>query len=197
MKIRYVTYARIPTRKANGLQISKTCEALAARGVGVELVIPGKNRHSKDARGENIFDFYSLKRNFRVTPVWVPPFLPLGNFGIFLQNIYFFLVAGIGSIFVSKDTIVYSRQPLMVIPALIFGRKAVFESHEGRWTPAIHQIAFVGAGSEPFFGAMMIFPGFGSSHTCPPCKGAVRNYVMSGEGHELKIISELFPRMFM
>ena len=144
MKIRYVTYARIPTRKANGLQISKTCEALAARGVDVELVIPGKNRHSREERTENIFEFYSLKRNFRVVSVWVPPFLPLGNFGIFLQNIYFFIVVGISSIFVSKDTIVYFRQPLMVVPALIFGRKAVFESHEGRWTLAIRLAVALG-----------------------------------------------------
>lgn len=136
MKIRYVTLARIPTTRANGLQIVKTCEALAARGCDVELVVPGKNRHS-DTRRADIFDFYAVKRNFRVSSVWVPPFLFLGNAGIFLQNICFFFVAGVSSIFVSADTVIYSRQPFMLVPALIFGRHAVFESHEGRWTPAV------------------------------------------------------------
>lgn len=137
MKIRYVTTARIPTTKANGFQIAKTCEALASRDCDVELVIPGKYRSPVDWRGKDVFEHYSIRKNFRISPVWVPPFLFLGNFGIFLQNIYFFFVAGIKSIFISKETIVYSRQPLVLIPALLFGRRAVFESHEGKWTLSV------------------------------------------------------------
>jgi hypothetical protein len=39
MKICYIAAIRLPTEKAHGLQIMKTCEAFAAAGHDVELVV--------------------------------------------------------------------------------------------------------------------------------------------------------------
>ncbi len=144
MKIRYVTYARIPTERANGFQISKTCEALAKRGVDVELVIPNKNRHEKSERNKNLFDFYGIEKVFSVRKIWVPPFLCLGDIGIFLQNIFFSIVVGTSLVCSPKDTVIYSRQPgVLLIPAM-FGKKTVLESHEGRWTLSVRIAYFFG-----------------------------------------------------
>ena len=144
MKIRYVTSARMPTTRANGLQIMKTCEALASRGVEVELMIPGKNRRTDDLRDADIFDFYKVKRNFRITPVWVPPAGIFGRKDIFVQDLFFSFVAGMRSIFASEGTIMYSRQPRIVILPLICGRRAVFESHEGRWSLSVRLAVLFG-----------------------------------------------------
>jgi hypothetical protein len=42
MKILYLADIRLPTEKAHGLQIMKTCEALAKQGVVVTLLVPSK-----------------------------------------------------------------------------------------------------------------------------------------------------------
>src|SRR3989344_848960 len=63
MKIRYVVNARIPTNRAHGLQVMKTCEALTRAGVQVELVVPRRrNKITADP-----FAYYSLTERFTIT----------------------------------------------------------------------------------------------------------------------------------
>ena len=52
MKILYIANARIPTEKAHGIQIIKTCEAFVEFGHKVELVLPWRFNRIK----ENIFE---------------------------------------------------------------------------------------------------------------------------------------------
>jgi glycosyltransferase involved in cell wall biosynthesis len=63
MKIRYVVNARIPTPRAHGLQVMKTCEALARAGVEVELVVPRR----KNAITADPFVYYGLTERFTIT----------------------------------------------------------------------------------------------------------------------------------
>lgn len=56
----YIANIRLPTEKAHGLQIVKTCEALASGRVELELVAPNRVNFFKD----DIFTFYNLERNF-------------------------------------------------------------------------------------------------------------------------------------
>ena len=63
MKIRYVVNARIPTSRAHGLQVMKTCEALTRAGVEVELVVP--RRHNKITTDP--FAYYGLTERFTIT----------------------------------------------------------------------------------------------------------------------------------
>lgn len=63
MKIRYAVNAKIPTPKAHGLQIMKTCEALARLGNDVELVVPKRyNAHTADP-----FTYYAIEPIFTIT----------------------------------------------------------------------------------------------------------------------------------
>lgn len=59
-KIYYITNLKLPTEKAHGYQIVKTCEALAKKGAEVKLVMPLRESHIR----EDIFDFYGVKRVF-------------------------------------------------------------------------------------------------------------------------------------
>ena len=44
MNVIYIANTRLPTEKAHGYQIMKTCEALASHGCAVELVVPRRKR---------------------------------------------------------------------------------------------------------------------------------------------------------
>lgn len=68
MKLLYIANQRMPTEKAYGRQIVKMCESFANLGVEVELVAPGRNNLVK----EDLFDYYSLQRNFKFTTISSP-----------------------------------------------------------------------------------------------------------------------------
>ena len=59
-KLIYIANLRLPTEKAYGIQIAKMCEAFGALGLDVELVTPYRISKIKD----NLFDYYSIKKNF-------------------------------------------------------------------------------------------------------------------------------------
>lgn len=63
MKIRYAMNAKIPTPRAHGLQVMKTCEALAHLGADVELVVP--KRHNTITTDP--FVYYAIKPIFKIT----------------------------------------------------------------------------------------------------------------------------------
>src|SRR3989338_11589177 len=62
MRIIYVSNSRIPTEKAYGVSIVKTCSALAQKGAEVLLVAP----RVRNTAGEDLFSFYDVPRNFTV-----------------------------------------------------------------------------------------------------------------------------------
>ncbi|HRY62339.1 MAG TPA: hypothetical protein P5056_01035 [Candidatus Paceibacterota bacterium] len=62
MKISYLANIRIPTDRAHGIQIMKTCEALSSQGVVVELVVPSRKNSIK----EDPFSYYQVKENFKI-----------------------------------------------------------------------------------------------------------------------------------
>lgn len=69
MKVAYVSNSSATTKKAHGLQIAKMCEALTDQGAAVELILPDRSRRIK--RGD-FFDFFGVRRSFRLVklPVW-------------------------------------------------------------------------------------------------------------------------------
>lgn len=81
-KIVYVTSARLPTEKAHGLATVKMCEALAACGYEVDLVIPKLWRREVD-----IFQHYDLRDNFKIIKLPCIDLLPLR----FLDRLMFIL----------------------------------------------------------------------------------------------------------
>lgn len=123
-KIYYIANVRMPTEKAHGVQIAKTCEALATLGAEVELIVPDRKSTIK----EDIFDFYGIKKNsfiFRREKCF--DFVGLNYFGplgYWLQTLYFYWKLKLNLV-EQPDTVYYTRDlPLAFL--LTFKFKPVF-----------------------------------------------------------------------
>ncbi len=124
MKILYLANIRLPTEKAHGVQIMKTCEALAQSGADVELVVPTRtNSISKDP-----FEYYGVSRSFGITTLTVPDLVSLESIGFFLSSLYFAERARWTKSFQEAD-IIYSRDALVLLQYLLLVRRLVYEAH--------------------------------------------------------------------
>ena len=123
----YIANVRLPTDNAHGLQIMKTCEALAAQGIEVTLLHPWRlNTYRGDP-----FDAYRVKRSFRL--ITLPSFdtLQFGRAGFWFQNVTFGLT--VSAYLLSRHfDVVYSRDELPLLMASYVARPCFWESHTGR-----------------------------------------------------------------
>ncbi len=124
MKIMYTAFIRLPTEKAHGAQIMKTCEAFAGEGVEVELVIPGRKTPVTD----DPFDYYDVQKNFTVTKLKTPDWVGWGVIGFMVSALWFSEVIRWRKSFWNAD-IVYSRDAFVLLQYLFLGRKIVYEAH--------------------------------------------------------------------
>jgi glycosyltransferase involved in cell wall biosynthesis len=131
----YIANVRLPTDNAHGVQIMKTCEALAEEGIVVTLVHPWRiNRHKGDP-----FDAYRTKRNFRLITLPSLDTLFLGRAGFWFQNITFTLTMMFFLVFRRFDA-VYSRDEFPLLAASYVARACVWESHTGRYNVLIARL---------------------------------------------------------
>src|SRR3989338_6424929 len=111
-KLIYIANARIPTEKAHGIQIMKMCESMGELEVGdgkleVELIVPRRLNPIK----QDPFDYYGVKRNFKITKLPTLDFiaLGLGRFGFFAETLIFLIAVRIYLLFRKYD-ILYARE---------------------------------------------------------------------------------------
>ena len=123
MKILYLATVRLPTEKAHGLQIMKTCEALAAEGAQVTLLVPNRKSFVDDP-----FSYYTVAKNFELKKLGVPDLVRWGVVGFALTVVFFSEVAKWSKEFWAADYI-YSRDALVLLQYILLGRKCVFEAH--------------------------------------------------------------------
>ena len=123
-RILYIANIRLPTEKAHGLQIMKTCEALAQGGAAVELVIPTRHNPLKD----NPFSYYGIQECFKITRVQTPDLVQGGPLGFFLSALWFSEKVRWLRAFWAAD-IIYSRDALVLAQYLLLGRTLVLEAH--------------------------------------------------------------------
>src|SRR6266498_1427290 len=127
MKLIYLANQRLPTEKAYGIQIGKMCEAFAAQGLNVELLIPKR----KNPSGKNVFDYYKLLPHFKITQVTAPDFYWPG----FSEKTSFVLKQFISSwllityILRHNSDIVYSRDDFVLCFLSYFRKGLYFEAH--------------------------------------------------------------------
>lgn len=118
MKLTYITNIRLPTEKAHGIQIMKSCEAFADAGIKVELWIPGRRTPIK----EDPFDFYAVRKNFSIKKL---NSYDASNFR--LQSFFFLLKLVFTKI--PKDSLVYTRSVEIAWFISLRGYKTIYESH--------------------------------------------------------------------
>ncbi len=128
MRLTYIANLRIPTEKAYGVQITKMCEAFADGGIKTELLVPFRKGSIK----ENIFDYYGIKRNFKIKKLCSPDFYLPGKSDKIAFGIKSFISAAIlffSSIFSGFD-VVYSRDELPLYFLSFFRKNIFFEAHK-------------------------------------------------------------------
>lgn len=129
MKILYIANIRLPTEKAHGVQIMKTCEAFAHLGHEVELVVPDR----KTPITEDPFAYYGVEKNFSIVRVPTSDTVRFGRIG-FLFETWSFTRGAMRYIKEHPAEVVYGRDE-MVLYAAILRRVpgVVWESHTGAW----------------------------------------------------------------
>ena len=128
MKLLYISNIRIPTERAHGLQVMKTCEAISNDGIDLELVVPDQKNK------QDPFTYYGIKQVFKLRRVSVYNLLHFKKIGFIAQSFLFsFLVIfSLGSRL--KTEIIYSRDIFTLAILILFGCKNVyFESHAGEY----------------------------------------------------------------
>lgn len=125
MRIAYIANIRMPTEKAHGVQIMKTCEALVRLGHDVELVIPNRKTHITD----DPFSYYGIKTQFPIQrlPVWDTAMY--GRFGFLLQS-FTFAISVRRYLRRNRCDIIYSRDEHIL---MFMSGHYVWESHTGSW----------------------------------------------------------------
>lgn len=124
MKIQYLAFVRLPTEKAHGLQIMKTCEAFAKAGHDVELVIPGR----KTDINEDAFSYHGTLTTFKITELGSLDLVRFGFLGFVISLISFAESAVWRKEYWSAD-IIFSRDALVLFQHILLGRKFVYEAH--------------------------------------------------------------------
>ena len=136
MKIYYIGNVRIPTEKAHGLTIVKSCEAFARAGAEVTLLVPRR----KTQFAEDAFKTYGVEKNFTVR--YVPTLDALrvsssrGAYWISYITFYIFAFFTLLNL-PKKDAVIYTREaplltfswlgmPAFLEPHHVFGRSRIY-----------------------------------------------------------------------
>lgn len=138
MNILYLANIRMPTEKAHGVQIAKACEAFAAAGADVELVVP--RRYTPIV--EDPFAYYGITTSFPIRFLRTPDVVrSFGRLGFLLQILFFGIAAARYARTKTYD-VVYGRDEHVLFLALLLGTKrAVWESHDGAWNFSARYVA--------------------------------------------------------
>ncbi|PIR97598.1 MAG: hypothetical protein COT91_00400 [Candidatus Doudnabacteria bacterium CG10_big_fil_rev_8_21_14_0_10_41_10] len=138
MKLIYIANARIPTEKAHGIQIMKTCEALVGQGVDLELWLPRRN--NPDFEEKDIFEFYEVKKRFRVRKFFCLDMIGKLNF---LPGVGFYIQSKTFANSIKqelrrgdyKDAIFYSRDTYPLVPVIQAKYRYFYEIHTTKINP--------------------------------------------------------------
>lgn len=127
IRLDYIANMRLPTEKAHGVQIMKTCEAFARTGTEVRLIVPTRT----SAITENPFQYYGIEKQFPITRTWSLDVVSWGSLGFRLQSLTFALAA---LRHIHKEEILYGRDEMVLWLINRFRQnEVVWESHTGAW----------------------------------------------------------------
>lgn len=131
MRILYVTNVRFPTEKAHGWQIAKMCEAFAALGHDVRLVVPDRATPIR----QDAFAYYDIRSRFTVErlPVldalavrWVSRPIAFALTVFFFRRAVRRWLSGQDL----RDAVLITRDQFLASTLAGKGRSLVFEAHD-------------------------------------------------------------------
>ncbi len=109
-RLLYAVFARLPTEKAHGAQIVRTCEALARQGAAVELAVPGRATPIT----EDAFSYYGAERVFSVTPLKVRDWAGRSRIGFLLSSLLFARRVALHAR-AHRPDVIYSRDKIVLV----------------------------------------------------------------------------------
>ena len=135
LRIAYISEMRMPTERAHGIQIMRTCESLSTSGSIVKLFYSNRKQSNLSLKNSNPYKYFGVEKNFQIQPVFymdvlsiekfIKPFLtPL----MFIANLIFALTIPIVSKSWNPD-IYYTRHWLSALVLSITGNAVIFELH--------------------------------------------------------------------
>jgi glycosyltransferase involved in cell wall biosynthesis len=128
MKILYITNSRIPTLKAYGVNIIKTCEALAKMGANVTL-IAGRLSGSKGA--PDVFSYYKIQKIFDLH--YVPAFDAVSRgwpIGFWINQLSFsFSVIFSKIVWANRKNAFLARDEISALLLSLFGFEVFYDMH--------------------------------------------------------------------
>jgi glycosyltransferase involved in cell wall biosynthesis len=172
----YLADVRMPTEKAHGWQIMKMCEAFAERGVSVELRVPRRRQYDANMPRDP-FDYYGLKRSFRVRHVTdldvvaMEPRLPVRLAEPVLQaHAAIWEAAAVAALLRTKPDLIYTRDLGVAVACATAGLPCAYEVHAMPGVRARAAIRRVAGRPEPravvaltpFIADALIEAGYGS-----------------------------------
>ncbi len=140
----------MPTEKAHGIQVAKTCESLAETDAEVCLAYPYRYQVNPELKGKEIWEAYNLKRNFKAVALpcidllWLEHWLQKPLFFAFpLLNLSFSIFVLLYALWSNVD-VVYSRNFLSLIwllPTSVFSKvRLYYEAHDVPSNRFIHSV---------------------------------------------------------
>jgi glycosyltransferase involved in cell wall biosynthesis len=117
MRVTYIHATPLPTPEANTVHVMQMCQAMAAAGHEVELLVPGGG----DSAVKDVFAHYGVKRTFRLGRPW-PSITHPGAMRAFAT-------AAVAKAISSKADLIYTRNLLVADVATALGRPTVLEQH--------------------------------------------------------------------
>lgn len=126
MNIFYLANIRLPTEKAHGLTIVKTCDAFAREGASVTLIVPRRKTHIQT----NVYETYGVQQTFLVRTVPTIDWLYThGQWASWLASAFFTLGAFFLLLFSTrKNGVIYTRE-VSVLPLAVLRTPVILESH--------------------------------------------------------------------
>jgi glycosyltransferase involved in cell wall biosynthesis len=147
MKLTYIANNRLPTEKAHGLQIAKTCEAFLKQDVNLLLVIPRRHQPTP-LKKKSIKNYYGLKKSIPTSKLPCLDFLLirsqlklptfLGQFAFWLQSSTFYFMATMRAMF--RGGIFYSRDIPALLPLVLMRKNCYYEGHNFPKTRIGHKL---------------------------------------------------------
>ena len=134
MRLIYIANARLPSEKAHGVQITKTCEALAQSGAELELWIP-KRIQPLEFEDADIFNYYNCRKIFKVRKLFtVDLLLYTKRYGVLLNALAYFLQEFTFVTALLKENytgkVVYTRCLSAAVAVKLFkGARVFYEMH--------------------------------------------------------------------
>mgnify|MGYP001006542446 FL=1 len=135
LRIAYISEMRMPTEKAHGIQIMRTCESLSLAGARVKLFYSNRKQSNHALKNLDPYKYFGVNNTFEMKSLFYIDVLSLENFIkpflkplMFLANLVFAFTTIISTKSWNPD-IYYTRHWLSAFVLLFAGKSVVFELH--------------------------------------------------------------------